>query len=288
MNIKTIYYLVTLGAHLILLFWGLKGWLFSGGTDLKSTAILLTALVSGVYAIKQLPSNPLTYGIITFLGKRTPISVREGLQFIPIGFGLEPVEIRNINLNIPVNVVAKANQQTINLPGIVTVTIRPSIDCLSKIVDNGGYDGIGAILKGPVQIATNFQCNGRELDDLVTSTPIFSAFIRKHLEYITEDDDPNDDFRFAGAIIQSLQIKFIIPNEINEPRIRLIAFRKKTETFKLQQETIERLLDEHMKKNPEANRNKVRADIETNLKILTGQIKEIKVTSTGGSIPIIQ
>lgn len=261
-------------------------------TGIVFTDLLLHIIASIVIALSigqgytKLPSKPLTYGIVTFLGMRTSIYLREGINFVPIllGFGLELVEIRNELVVVETDVPIWDGPSMYNVVAKVEARLRPCE--LKTFVDNGEYSGLQEAARIPIELVTDYECSGRSIDKLQKNTSVVSEWIALDLTEGGVPDNPHDDMKGTGTEIKQLSVQFVLPKNVNDARQRAAMTKSQVEAFELQEDYLIKLAQKRFAKMKAAGDVQVRfsevfKEVAAQLRVAAGQAQEVQSSGRG-------
>jgi len=119
--------------------------------------IFFLAAVSGVLfqGFTRLPADPPTYGVLTFLGSRKNVVMKEGWYFFPLYnalFGIIPVDMTKKNFDLAPSGV-RTPKDMARLESSVSLTFSPDPDNLIEYLNTGGENGVKAILSDMIEEA---------------------------------------------------------------------------------------------------------------------------------------
>ncbi|MBI2592844.1 MAG: hypothetical protein HYW37_01615 [Candidatus Colwellbacteria bacterium] len=105
-----------------------------------------------VHSFRQIPAQPPTRGVLTFIGRRVEPTLNEGFIFLPFYpwlFGFVPVPITKINLDLKDQKVRTPDMA--ELLASVSITYTPDEAHLIEFLNSGGKDGVDNILEDVVR-----------------------------------------------------------------------------------------------------------------------------------------
>lgn len=231
-------------------------------------------IVQGIHDIKD---DPLEYALLTWFGMRTPIGFREGFKFIPLflGFGFERIQIKNKNIKVTVKVTTSEKTQ---IPVKVELDVRPDLNHLREFKDNGGYDGLDALLADPVTTAVNYQCTDISMYVLSANGPAIARRIRRQLNGLIGEQGSNDDFAGTGAIIPEsgkLSVEATLPATITEARERAVAMQADVKGYAEFSRSVDAIVNEQIAGGDTRRREIIREEVMKSLAVQQGKAKQI-------------
>ncbi len=121
------------------------------GTFLIVAGVFLTVVLWG---LRKLPTDPVTYGVVTLFGKRTSWCVKEGWHWFflyPFVHGFVPVDMTAKNQDFSPEDLRTPDMAEIEV--LTSITFKPDPDRLINYLNNKGEAGVREILDDVVEEA---------------------------------------------------------------------------------------------------------------------------------------
>lgn len=172
-------------------------------------------------------SEPREMGLVTFLGKRTDITV-EGLTLLLSIFGVEIIGVATFNMqqedmDFPIESIRASDK--VRMKGSVSISLVPDEGHLGKFDDAKQMKGIKALIDDmlPVWIATYATGDaaagipGKTHAELETNPKEIGRFLVEKLSNISPSDGDLNDLEGLGVKIRKMSVKL---KPINEDLIK--------------------------------------------------------------------
>jgi len=121
------------------------------GISLIFTGVILAI---GLWGLRKLPTDPVTYGVVTFFGRRTSWYVKEGWHWFflyPFVHGFVPVDVTAKNQDFSPEDLRTPDMAEIEV--LTAITFKPDPDHLINYLNNKGEAGVRKILDDVVEEA---------------------------------------------------------------------------------------------------------------------------------------
>lgn len=165
------------------------------------------------------PSNPRTFTVVTFFGRRTNLFIREGLYLLPKMFYLNyiPVELTVKDVDFEIEVTTHDGQR---IKGECSISFIADPNKFGNFLDVGMYKGVEQQLKGISELAVQkaIESNSWIMTFLETHLSTVSEYVYKILIGEIDKENRHNDVQELGIHITKAQVTLAPPKAIAEAR----------------------------------------------------------------------
>ncbi len=169
-------------------------------------------------SIDDLPTKPVTYGVVTCFGRRTSLYVK-GKYFLPKILFLDLIKVE-ILVEDTDSGISVTTFERIRADGKISISFLPNTVRFGDFLDVGGYEGVAQQLKGIGELAVQkaVEMSQMPLQEIETQLSVLSDTTYKILTGKIDVENPHNDVAELGIIVKKVQVTIVPPDDVAKAR----------------------------------------------------------------------